>query len=66
MPMSIEFAQLVGPSGQVIGVDSDEQALAAARDLIRQSGARNMTRRYRNYGCLGPDATLCRVCRLRC
>jgi ubiquinone/menaquinone biosynthesis C-methylase UbiE len=46
MPMSIEFARLVGPSGQVIGVDSDEQALAAARDLIRQSGARNMTRRH--------------------
>jgi ubiquinone/menaquinone biosynthesis C-methylase UbiE len=27
---SIEIARMVGPSGQVIGVDSDEQALALA------------------------------------
>ena len=34
--MSIEIARLVGPSGWVIGVDSDPAALVAARALIRR------------------------------
>lgn len=41
--MSIEIARLVGPSGWVIGVDSDPAALAAARALIRQAGASNVS-----------------------
>jgi precorrin-6B methylase 2 len=41
--MSIEIARLVGPSGRVIGVDSDPAALAAARRLIRQAGASNVS-----------------------
>jgi SAM-dependent methyltransferase len=41
--LSIEIARLVGPSGRVIGVDSDPAALAAARGLIRQAGAANVS-----------------------
>jgi precorrin-6B methylase 2 len=34
---------MVGPAGQVIGVDSDPATLAAARALIRQAGASNIS-----------------------
>jgi SAM-dependent methyltransferase len=40
--MSIEVARLVGPSGQVIAVERDRQALAAAAILIQRSGAGNV------------------------
>jgi precorrin-6B methylase 2 len=40
---SIEIARLAGPSGQVICVDSDPAALAAARELIRRAGASNIS-----------------------
>jgi SAM-dependent methyltransferase len=43
--MSIELARLVGPSGQVIAVERDKQALAAAEVLIQQSGTRNVSLR---------------------
>jgi len=41
--MSIELAGLVGPSGQVMAVERDKQALAAAALLIQRSGARNVS-----------------------
>jgi SAM-dependent methyltransferase len=40
--MSIELARLVGPSGQVVAVERDKQALAAAAVLIQRSGAGNV------------------------
>jgi SAM-dependent methyltransferase len=43
--MSVEIARLVGPSGRVIGVDSDPAALAAADVLIGQAGATNVSLR---------------------
>jgi ubiquinone/menaquinone biosynthesis C-methylase UbiE len=43
--MSIELARLVGLSGQVIAVERDKQALAAAEVLIQQSGTRNVSLR---------------------
>jgi len=43
--MSIELARLVGPSGRVIAVERDKQALAAAEALIQRSGARNVSLR---------------------
>jgi precorrin-6B methylase 2 len=39
----VEIARLVGPAGQVISVDSDPAALAAARELIQQAGASNIS-----------------------
>jgi precorrin-6B methylase 2 len=41
--MSIELARLVGPSGQVIAVERDKQALAAAAIIIQRSEARNVS-----------------------
>jgi ubiquinone/menaquinone biosynthesis C-methylase UbiE len=41
--MSIELAWLVGPSGQVIAVERDKQALAAAAITIQRSEARNVS-----------------------
>lgn len=41
--MSIELARLVGPSGQVVAVERDRQALAAAAILIQRSGAGNVS-----------------------
>lgn len=43
--MSIELARLVGPSGRVIAVERDKQALAAAEVLIQRSEARNVSLR---------------------
>ncbi len=43
--MSIELARLVGPSGQVMAVERDKQALAAAAILIQRSEARNVSLR---------------------
>ncbi len=40
--MSVELAAEVGPSGRVIGIERDEQALAAARSLVEQSGVTNV------------------------
>jgi SAM-dependent methyltransferase len=39
------LARLVGPSGQVIAVERDKQALAAAAALIQRSGAGNVSLR---------------------
>jgi SAM-dependent methyltransferase len=41
--MSIELARLVGPAGQVMAVERDKQALAAAVILVRRSGASNVS-----------------------
>jgi ubiquinone/menaquinone biosynthesis C-methylase UbiE len=41
--MSIELARLVGPSGQVVAVERDKQALAAAAILIQRAGAPNVS-----------------------
>jgi SAM-dependent methyltransferase len=43
--MSIELARLVGPSGRVIAVERDLQALAAAELIIQRSGAGNVSLR---------------------
>src|SRR5437879_6113476 len=40
--MSVELATLVGPSGHVIGVEREDAALAAARQVVEQSGAGNV------------------------
>jgi ubiquinone/menaquinone biosynthesis C-methylase UbiE len=36
--VTLELARAVGPTGRVVGIDIDEQALAIARRLARQSG----------------------------
>jgi ubiquinone/menaquinone biosynthesis C-methylase UbiE len=40
--MSVELAALVGPAGRVIGVEREDEALAAARQVIAESGAVNV------------------------
>jgi precorrin-6B methylase 2 len=40
--MSVEIAARVGPTGRVIGIERDEQALATAHALVAQSGAANV------------------------
>ncbi len=41
--MSIELARLVGPSGQVMAIERDKQALATAAILVQRSGAHNIS-----------------------
>jgi len=36
--VSVVMAAVVGPSGRVIGVERDESALAAARQVVEQAG----------------------------
>jgi ubiquinone/menaquinone biosynthesis C-methylase UbiE len=40
--MSVELAQIVGPSGRVIGVEREAEARSAARQVIAESGAGNV------------------------
>jgi precorrin-6B methylase 2 len=40
--MSVELASLVGPSGRVIGVEREDEALAAARQVVAQANADNV------------------------
>ncbi len=40
--MSVELATLVGTTGRVIAVEREDQALAAARTVIAESGAENV------------------------
>jgi len=40
--MSVELAALVAPGGRVIGVEREDEALAAARQVIADSGAGNI------------------------
>lgn len=40
--MSVVMADIVGPTGRVIGVERDESALAAARQVVAQAGAANV------------------------
>jgi precorrin-6B methylase 2 len=40
--MSVEMAARVGPTGRVIGIERDEQALATAHALVAQSRATNV------------------------
>jgi SAM-dependent methyltransferase len=40
--MSVELGRLVGPSGLVVAVEREEQALAAAGQLVEQSGLTNV------------------------
>lgn len=40
--VSVVMADVVGPSGRVIGVERDESALTAARQLVDQAGASNV------------------------
>src|SRR4051794_1705519 len=46
--MSVELAAEVGPTGRIIGIERDEQALATARSLVKQSGATNVEVRAGN------------------
>lgn len=39
----LEMAEVVGPTGSVVGVDADPQAVATARALIARSGVDNAT-----------------------
>jgi ubiquinone/menaquinone biosynthesis C-methylase UbiE len=40
--MSVEIAAIVGPSGRVIGVEREDEALAAARQVVAESGVGNV------------------------
>jgi len=40
--MSVELARLVGPDGQVTGVERADEALAAARQVVAESGVVNV------------------------
>jgi len=40
--MSVELAKIVGPDGQVIAVEREEEARAAARQVIGESGVTNV------------------------
>lgn len=40
--MSVELARLVGPSGRVVAVEREDDAIATARQVVEQSGARNV------------------------
>jgi len=40
--ISVELARRVGPGGHVVAVERDESAIAAAREVIRQSGVDNV------------------------
>jgi ubiquinone/menaquinone biosynthesis C-methylase UbiE len=40
--VSVEMSELVGPTGRVIGIDRDEAALAAARQVVQDAGAANV------------------------
>ena len=40
--VSVVMSRIVGPKGTVIGVDRDESALAAARQLVKEAGAINL------------------------
>lgn len=40
--MSVELAALVGPSGRVVGVEREDEALAAARRVVAEAGVGNL------------------------
>lgn len=40
--MTVELAVLVGPSGRVVGVEREDEALAAARRVVSESGVGNV------------------------
>jgi SAM-dependent methyltransferase len=40
--MSVEIGAIVGPTGRVIGVEREEEALAAARQVVAESGLGNV------------------------
>ena len=40
--VSVAMSRTVGPNGRVIGVDRDELALSAARQVVKESGASNV------------------------
>lgn len=40
--ISVELARRVGPGGHVLAVEKDESAIAAAREVVRQSGVNNI------------------------
>lgn len=40
--MTVELAALVGPSGRAIGVEREDEAMAAARQVVEQAGASNV------------------------
>jgi ubiquinone/menaquinone biosynthesis C-methylase UbiE len=44
--MSVEIARLVGPEGRVIGVEREDEALAAARQVVTESGLGNVELRH--------------------
>lgn len=46
--MSVELAHLVGPSGRVIGVEREDDAIAAARQVVEQAGTANVELRQGN------------------
>ena len=53
--MSVELARLVGPTGRVIGVERDDSALAAARQLVAESGLGNVELRRGSADATGID-----------
>src|SRR4051794_36380830 len=46
--MSVELAAEVGPTGRIIGIERDEQALATARSLVKRRGVTNVEVRAGN------------------
>ena len=62
---SVVMAEVVGPSGRVIGVERDESALAAARVVLEQSGAGNVELRQAAADATGLDPGSCDVVVMR-
>jgi len=53
--MSVEIAKIVGSSGRVIGVEREDEALAAARRVVAESGAGNVELRQGTATATGVD-----------
>jgi len=52
------LSELVGPTGKVIGLDLDDQALAHARQRATAAGAANITFTHSDFATYIPDAPL--------
>lgn len=53
----IRLAELVGPSGRVVGIDYAERMLEIARDKVRAAGVDNVELRFGDMTAIAPDGT---------
>lgn len=63
--MSVELAAMVGPTGRVIGVEREDEALAAARRMVAGSGVENVELRQGTATETGVDAGTVDVAMMR-